>query len=146
MEKRKPRYKLRLFILYIFSFIASVSPLLTYFIVKHERYIKSPSDTIKLTFGAVIILTIVLLKVMGTLKLPRRIVLFSLVCLLTYLLEAILNDLLIISLLALAGELLDYFLFQRAIRITKESASISKTADATSAQIEEIFKKYAGRF
>ena len=51
----------------------------------------------------------------------------------------------LLSGMALAGEFLDFVCFQRAIRITKENILIGKTADVTTAQVEEVLKKYIGR-
>ena len=84
------------------------------------------------------------LKVIGKLGMPRRIVLFGIVFIMAYLLQAILADLILLSGMALAGEFLDLVCFQRAIRITKENILIGKTADATTSQVEQVLKKYLG--
>ena len=143
--QKKQNLKARLVLLYIFSFITSVAPLLSCFVVKWSVYTKTPSDTFKLCAGGVIVLIFLALKVVGKLKMPRRIVLFGVVFVLVYLLQAVLNDLLLLSGMALLGELVDYIFFQRAIRLTKEAITIGKTADATTAQVEEVIKKYIGR-
>jgi hypothetical protein len=57
-----------------------------------------------------------------------------------YLLQAILNDLLIISFLALLGELIDSIIFQRAIKVTKENMLVSKTADKTAEQVVQVLQ------
>lgn len=71
--------------------------------------------------------------------------LFGVVFILVYLLQAILNDLLILSGMALMGEFLDCLLFQRAIKVTKENILVGKTADATATQVEQVIQKYIGR-
>ncbi len=140
---KKPKTKLLL--LYIGSFAASVLPLLICFIVNWDRYTKTPGDTVKLCIGGMIALLFIFMKVIGKLQMPRRIVLFGVVFVMAYLLKAILNDLPLISGMALAGEFIDYILFQRAIKVTKENILVSKSADATTAQVEAVIQKYIGR-
>lgn len=143
--KKKPNLRLRLVLLYIGSFIVCVAPLLVCFFVNWDKYTKTPGDTVKLCIGGVIAVFFLFLKVIGQLKMPRRIVLFGIVFVMAYLLQAILDDLMLLSGMALAGEFLDFVCFQRAIRITKENILVGKTADATTAQVEEVLKKYIGR-
>ena len=90
-------------------------------------------------------LTFIALKAMGKLKVPSAIVAYGIVFIMAYLLAAILEDLMLLSGMALLGELLTVILFKKAIQNTKESITIGKTADATSAQVEAVFKKYTGR-
>ena len=143
--KKKPNLRLRLVLLYIGSFIVCVAPLLVCFIVNWDKYTKTPGDTVKLCIGGLIAVFFLFLKVIGQLKMPRRIVLFGIVFVMAYLLQVILDDLMLLSGMALAGEFLDFVCFQRAIRITKENILVGKTADATTAQVEEVLKKYIGR-
>lgn len=144
-ETKKSKYRLRLILLYIGSFITSVAPLLVCLFVNLNKYTETPNETVKLCIGGVLAVFFLFLKVIGKLQMPRRIVLFGIVFIMAYLLEAILNDLILLSGMALAGELLDLVFFQRSIRITKENILIGKTANATATQVEEVFKKYAGR-
>ena len=82
---------------------------------------------------------------MGKLKIPSAIVGYGIVFVMSYLLAAILNDLMTLSGAALLGELLVVIFFNKAIKNAKENIIVSKTADATSAQVEEVMKKYMGR-
>ena len=142
---KKPNHKLRLVLLYVFSFLVSILPLLVCLIVKWGDYTTTPGDTVKLCAGGIIVLIFVFLKVVGKLRMPRRIVLFGIVFILVYLLQSLLNDLLLLSGLALVGEFVDYIFFQRMIRLTKETIILEKSADVTSIKVEEVFKKYIGR-
>jgi hypothetical protein len=83
-----------------------------------------------------------LLKVIGKLKLPSRIMTYSTVLLLSYLLDAVLEDLIVLSFLALVGELIDLIFFQAPIKRIKEEIHTGKIADATSRQIEGLFEQY----
>ena len=66
------------------------------------------------------------LKVIGKLQMPRRIVLFGIVFVMAYLLQALMNDLILLSGMALAGEVLDMLFFQYFIKKTKEKILIEK--------------------
>ena len=148
MEKnktKKPRYRLRLALLYAASFIVTTAPLIICIIANRGKYIKTPSDTVKLSIAGIIGLALLALKVIGKLRMPRRIALYGIVFAMAYLLGPLLDDLMLLSGMALLGELLDLVFLQRAITKTRESIQIGKTADATSSQVEEIFKKYVGR-
>lgn len=143
-EKKQPNLKTRLVFLYIGSFLVSIVPLLVVLILRWDNYTKTPGDTVKLCFGGAICLFFVFLKVIGKLKMPRRIVLFGVVFVMAYLLQALMNDLILLSGMALAGELLDLLCFQHFIKKTKENILIEKTADATTSKVEEVVKKYLG--
>lgn len=144
-KTKKPNLRLRLVLLYIGSFIVCVAPLLVCFIVNWDTYTKTPGDTVKLCIGGILALFFLFLKVIGKLQMPRRIVLFGIVFIMAYLLQAIFDDLILLSGMALAGEFLDFVCFQRAIRITKENILVGKTADATTAQVEQVLQRYIGR-
>lgn len=143
-EKKQPNLKTRLVFLYIGSFLVSIAPLLVVLILRWDNYTKTPGDTVKLCFGGAICLFFVFLKVIGKLKMPRRIVLFGVVFVMAYLLQALMNDLILLSGMALAGELLDLLCFQHFIKKMKENILIEKTADATTSKVEEVVKKYLG--
>ena len=145
MNTKKPNLKLRLVFLYIGSFIVSIAPLVFCFAWNWGDYTKTPGDTVKLSLGGLILFTLVFMKVIGKLKMPRRIVSFGIVFVMAYLLQAVLKDLLLLSGMALLGEFIDYVFFQKAIKRTKENILIGKTADVTTAQVEEVIKKYIGR-
>ena len=142
---KKPRYKLRLFFLYVFSFLASTLPVGIALALNFSECTKTVEETVKLGAGGVIIVALIIIKLLGKLKMPRRITLFALVFILSYLLSSLLDDLMLLSGLALLGEFVDFIFFQNAIRKTKENMLIGKTSDATAAQVEEVIKKYVGR-
>lgn len=142
---KKTRYRRRLLLLYLFSFLASIGPLVACFVANWERYTKTPGSTVKLCAGGVIVSVFIALKVIGKLRMPRRIVVFGLVFVLSYLLKALLNDLILISGMAFLGEVVDTLIFRRAIVKTREQITISKTADVTTSKVEEVVKKYIGR-
>ena len=113
--------------LYILSFAFSISPLLTYFIINKERYICTRYDAIKLFSGGLIIAFMLLLKVLKKLKIPSGVFLFSLMCVLSYLLAPIIEDLMVLSFLALIGELCD-LVIQAFIAREKRKLMAKETA------------------
>ena len=119
----------KIFILYLMSFVFSVSPLLVYFIANKDRYICTRYDAIKLFSGGLIVAFMLLLKVLKKLKIPSGVFLFSLICVLSYLLKPIINDLMVISFLALVGELFD-LVIQAFIAKEKRKLLANETASA----------------
>ena len=129
------RFKIPL--LYLLSFVASVLPVSIYFFANADRYFVTVYDRVRLSLGLVCLCVIVLLKVMGKLKMPSRAVLFAFVMVMCYLLERVLDDLIIFSFLALVGEVLD-MICQHFIKKAKEERLLQKSAERTANQIERI--------
>ncbi len=140
--KTNKKLKVRLVFLYIGSFLISIAPLVVVLALNWGDYTKPPGDTVKLCFGGVFALFLICLKVIGKLKMPRRIIFFGVVFLLAYLLQAVLADIILLSGMALAGELIDLLCFQKPIKTTKENIVIEKTSDATATKVEEVMKKF----
>lgn len=136
--------KIKLLILRVCSFLVSIAPLAIIFILRGDTYLQKPYDAVKLTIGGVLIVIFLIMKVTGKLKMPRRIVLFFIVFIMSYLLKNIMDDIILISGMALAGEFVDYVAFQYPIKKLKERITIGKTADATAEKIEQVMKKYVG--
>ena len=99
----------------------------------------------KLGIGGVLLAIIIALMILGRMKMQRRIVSLSMCFIMSYLLQAVLADLVLLLGLALIGEALDLFLFQGAIKRINERIHIEKTADAAGERFEEVLKKYVGR-
>lgn len=132
--------RFKIFILYLCSFMVSISPLLTYFIVNKDRYICTRYDALKLFSGGLIIAFMLLLKVLKKLKIPSGVFLFSLLTVLAYLLKPIISDLMVLSFLALVGELGD-LVIQAIISREKRKLQAKETASA----VEDAIVKRIGR-
>lgn len=142
------KQRLKLVGLYILSFVLSVLPVLIYFLINRDKYIYTIPDRIKLGFGAVALCVIIGLKLAGKLKIKSRIAVFAIVFAFSYLLESILDDLLVFSLLALIGEGLDmvvgiFIKREKRKMLLKESAEIN--AEANEKIIEKVIRKVSGR-
>ena len=129
--------KIKIPLLYVLSFVLSVLPVAIYFFANADRYFVTVPDKVKLTAGLVCLVFIVFLKVMGKLKMPSRAVLFGFVMIMCYLLERVLDDLIVFSFLALVGEVLD-MVCQLYIRKAKEEKLLQKSAKRTADEVERI--------
>ena len=78
--KKKANLKTRLIFLEIGSFVVSAAPLLIFVFANWSNYAKTPSDTIKISVGLVIAIVLFLLKVIGKLKMPKRVVTYAVLC------------------------------------------------------------------
>ena len=121
--------RIKIFLLYVLSFLCSIGPVSVFFLINWDRYVQTVPEKIKLSCGIVFLLVIVLLKVMGKLRLPSRAALFGIIFVMCYLLEAIISDLLILSFLALVGELLDAIcqLFLRRAKKKQNNEELAET-------------------
>ena len=123
--------------LYICSFILSILPVGVYFIANADRYLVTLQDRVKISVGLVLLSVIVFLKVTGKLKMPSRVTLFGIVFLMSYLLGSILADIMIFSLLALMGEIMDS-ICQIFIKRAKREAQAQRVAQITANEMERI--------
>lgn len=138
------KLRTRLIFLYIGSFTVSLLPLLILFIVNWDKYTTSPSDTIKLCIGGIMCLIFAFLILADKLKMPNRIVLCGVLFIIVYLLKAVLEDLLLICAICFISSAVDWLIFQQLIKKTKQDILIQKTANTTTAQVEEAVKKIIG--
>ena len=94
------------------------------------------------------LITIVVLKLCGKLKINSRIVVFGIVFALSYLLDSILDDLLIFSGLALLGEALDMIVgifIKREKRKLEVNENAEASAKANEKVLEKVINKISGR-
>lgn len=148
MEK-KPKLRLRLAVLYIFELAVLVGPLLTVLILNRARYFTTVADTVKVSIGGVLCLIFLALMVFGKLHVSSGLFGTGAVFVLSWLLDAILQDLFLLSGMAFAGKVLDSIFFMPRARNLREQIRIGKTADAaateTVKQLEGVLQKYIGR-
>jgi hypothetical protein len=121
----------------LLSFVLSIAPVGIYFFLNRHRYFVTLPDKVKITVGLVCLVFIVFLKVMGKLRMPSRAVLFGFVMIMCYLMERVLDDLLVFSFLALVGEVLD-LICQHFIRKAREERLLEKSAKRTAEEIERV--------
>ncbi len=132
--------KMKIPLLYALSFLCSVLPVLIYFLINHDSYISTTPQRVKLLFGGILAVAILITKTIGVLKIKSGITLFALVFVFSYLLEGIIGDLLIFSFLALVGEILS-FIVRLVIKAQREKDK-KEEAEKT---IEKVLTKTSGR-
>ena len=138
------RLKWRRFWLVVFSFLASIIPLgLVVWIHRHE-YVATVGQAVKLSIGGIIVAILLLLKIIGKLKMPRRVTAFAMIFILSWLLAVVLQDLMLLSGAALFGEVVDEIFFRRSIKRLDERIHMEKSADVTVQKMEQMMQKYVG--
>lgn len=144
-KKKKPSLRSKIILLQICSILISIAPLAICVAIKWDEYTATTGDSVKLGFGCVLAIIFVVLIVLGKLKIPNRVILFAIIAVFAFLLEKLLQDLLLLSVLAFAGGVIDHFVLQRFIKKMKEKQLIDKTADATTERVESVVKNLLGR-
>lgn len=130
----------------ILSFILSITPILLIIAFNWNEYTVTVVETLKLSVGMIIAVIFLLLKCIGRLRLPeKRVFTYFVVFAMVFLLESILNDLLLFSGSALLGELLAMPI-EWKIKSMSNALHIDKTAEATAkamdSKIEAVVQKH----
>lgn len=138
------RLKWRRFWLVVFSFLASIIPLGLVVWMHRDEYIATVGQAVKLSIGGIIVAILLLLKIIGKLKMPRRVTAFAMIFILSWLLAVVLQDLMLLSGAALFGEVVDEIFFRRSIKRLDERIHMEKSADVTVQKMEQMMQKYVG--
>jgi hypothetical protein len=138
------RLKWRRFWLVVCSFLASIIPLGLVVWMHRDEYIATVGQAVKLSIGGIIVAILLLLKIIGKLKMPRRVTAFAMIFILSWLLAVVLQDLMLLSGAALIGEVVDEIFFRRSIKRLDERIHMEKSADVTVQKMEQMMQKYVG--
>ena len=116
------------------GFLLSAAPLAVTLAARWGVYVHTPGDGVRLGFGAIVCLALLFAKAVGRLPVPRRAVVYGVACLLSYLMEALLSDLCLLTGMALVGEVLDAVFcaapLARLRRRIRDTESAAVTAEA----------------
>lgn len=124
----------------LLAFILSIAPILCIIGFNWSEYTVTVVETIKLSIGVIIAIIFVLMKCIGRLKFPeKRVFGYLIVFVMVFLLESILNDLLLFSAGALIGEVLAMPVEYKAKKM-EQTLTVDKTAEATAKKLEAIIK------
>ena len=129
--------KIKLLCLYILGFALSILPIMIYFIANFDKYITNSYDGVRLASGGIILSCILLLKITGKLKIPSAVSVFSIIFVLSYLLDSIIADMMIFSFLALIGELCDMCI-GIFIKREKSKAQRQEIAQETANEVAKV--------
>lgn len=127
----------KIVLLHILSVVLSICPVLIFFFINLDLYVTTRYEGIKLVSGGVVLLVIVILKVIGKLKIPSGIALYGIILILSYLLEAIISDLIIFAFLALIGEVLSS-ICDAIIKTLKKRFEREKAAEITANEVSRV--------
>ena len=130
----------------ILSFILSITPILLIIAFNWNEYTVTVVETLKLSVGMIIAVIFLLLKCIGRLRLPeKRVFTYFVVFAMVFLLESILNDLLLFAGGALIGEL-SAMPIEWKIKSMSNALHIDKQAEATAkamdSKIEAVVQKH----
>ena len=138
------RLKWRRFWLVVCSFLASIIPLGLVVWIRRDEYIATVGEAVRLSIGGIIVAILLLLKILGKLKMPRLVTTLAMIFILSWLLAAVLQDLMLLSGAALFGEVVDEIFFRRSIKRLDERIHMEKSADVTVQKMEQMMQKYVG--
>ena len=138
------RLKWRRFWLVVCSFLASIIPLGLVVWMHRDEYIATVGQAVKLSIGGIIVASLLLLKIIVKLKMPRRVTAFAMIFILSWLIAVVLQDLMLLSGAALIGEVVDEIFFRRSIKRLDERIHMEKSADVTVQKMEQMMQKYVG--
>ena len=127
----------KLVLLHILSVVLSICPVMIFFFINLDLYVTTRYEGIKLASGGIVLLVIVILKVLGKLKIPSGIALYGIVLVLAYLLDAIIEDIIVFAFLALIGEILST-ICNVVIKSQRKKLEREKTASVTAEEIKKI--------
>ena len=114
---------------------ASVLPLLITLAVRWREYF-APATGWKVGTGAVIGLTLAVLAVAGKIEKPHALLVLGVAVLMEWLLASILHDLMLLTVMAFAGEII-YMPFKASVTKTEEEIAMRKQADMTAEAVRE---------
>lgn len=126
------------------SFMALVAPLTAVLIAKRAVYFTTATDIWKVSIGGGVCALLLLLLILGKLRVPSGITILLFVCVLSWLLGAILDDLFLLSCCALAGKVADWIFFAPRLRRLRRLLDMHEQADVTAEAVAAVLKSSEG--
>ena len=141
--------KFKIIGLQILGLSFTVAPILTIIAVNWEKYTtvipgQVIPETIKLTAGAVVGVTLALLASIGKLKLSGGWIFLGIMFALAWALQAIITDLVLFLGVAFAGSTVDYIFIKGAVANLKETKVMTKQADINADSLARALAKELG--
>jgi hypothetical protein len=141
--------KFKIIGLQILGLSFTVAPILTIIAVNWEKYTtvipgQVIPETIKLTAGAIVGVTLAILASIGKLKLSGGWIFLGIMFALTWALQAIIADLVLFLGVAFAGSTVDYIFIKGAVANLKETKVMTKQADINADSLARALAKELG--
>ncbi len=132
------RLKRKKVILSIIRFFVSVAPLAVAVAFNWGEYTRTVRAGVSLAAGGVIAFILIILKLLN--RVPKKVngvVKYGVAFAMTYLLQDLLNDAVLLTGCAFAGEVLDWLIFTVPIRKTEEKIAAENASDSISEKVSE---------
>ena len=123
------------------SFGVTVAPVAGVILSRWELYTKDGGG-VKLGFGGILLVGLLLLAFLGKVKIPGRVVFLGIICGLTFLLKAVITDLPLLSGVAFGSVTADALWTGRMAKKYKKELELREAADRTSRATLEGVKEY----
>lgn len=138
MDKRTS--KTRYWLYKALEIVTVLLPLVILILFRHDKYVYSKSSAQGLTIGGTMAVVVIVLTALGKLHL-KGLGWSVLLLVMTYFLKNVLDDLLLILLCVVIGQICSR-IFQYLSKMEGERVMIERNAHATAVHTEEVIKKY----
>jgi len=118
------------------GYITSIAPLGTYLAINWEKYAPTTTESVKLSFGWVLICFFALLIAMDKVKAPKMVVVFGVIFGISFLINSIMQDLMWVSGLAFVGCLGQETIFNPLVEKYENILTITREEEA-----KDIYQK-----
>ena len=138
MQKKNELGKLkrRKVALCFIRFFVSVAPIAVAVGLNWNDYTRTVRSGVSLAAGGIIALVLIVLKLLN--RMPKKVhgvIKYGIVFIVTYLLQDLLNDAVLLTGCAFVGELLDWAIFTLPIKKTEEKIALESSLDTVSEKI-----------
>lgn len=127
----------------VLGFAASILPVAIVILMKWEVYTKDGGG-IKLGAGAILLAVVLAFGIAGRLKIPGDIWVALFILVSAYLLDAVLDDLILLTAMYAAGRLLDRLLFHWYLKRVREVLEERRKGEIAGKAVLDGIKEYLG--
>lgn len=124
------------------AFILSVAPVSIVILSKWRVWVTDPSQAISIGTGGIMVGAVVLLSILGRLKVPGDIWVWTFSLILMFLLKNVINDLLILNAALLGGRVCDKILTATYVKRVKKELEARDVAERTGRSVMDGIKSY----
>lgn len=131
------RAKKKAILFKILAFVFLLLPLTTLIVIKRDTYFAIKGESIKLSLGLIIALIFALMCLLGKVKKLNGIIILAILEVICFLLQSLMNDILIIIPCAIVGEMF-YMIFNSFYKKYWEIYKLSRNASIDEAVRQEV--------
>lgn len=124
----------------ILAFVLLLAPLASLIVVKRDTYFAVKGESVKLSLGLIIALIFALMCLLGKVKNLNGIIILAILEVICFLLQSLMNDILIIIPCAIVGEMF-YMIFNSFYKKYWEIYKLSRNASIDEAVRQEVRKR-----